>query len=174
MDEDTSELKVVLKSSDGKRFTISKAEASCSIALRKMIEANPNSSATESINLPSLSGALLAKIIEWCRAHRHDQMETDPNGNSDATYQQGPGLELSAWDRNFLNSMSELELFQLLHAANYLDVRSLFNASCLTVAKSWEGKKVDEIRRMYQIEGDFTPEEEHQLLLESKRLGMDN
>jgi hypothetical protein len=65
-------------------------------------------------------------------------------------------------------------LFELMHVSNYLDIESLFDACCQTIARQWEGKRVEDIRKMYNIKCDFAPDEEHQMLMESKKLGMDN
>lgn len=165
MDVDVdSEPQVKLKSSDGKRFTLTRAEASCSNTLRTMIESyqNEQNASAEVIGLPSVHSDTLAKLVSWCQMH---PCKSEPGGEPD---------EPSEWDRAFISSLSEEDLFRLMHVANYLNVASLLDACCRKVAKTWEGKKVEEIRKMYLIENDFPPEEEHQMLMESKKLGMDN
>lgn len=82
--------------------------------------------------------------------------------------------ELTDWDKSFLNAMDEEELLRLMHAANYLDVRSLFDASCQIIARRWEGKRVEDIRRMYGIANDFSPDQENQIIMENKKLGLHN
>lgn len=170
-------MQVKLKSSDGKRFTLTKSQAFCSTTLRTMIESyqtRPNASA-EVINLQKVHSDILTKVVSWCQMHHHHENDSDSFGNSDATCKQNlEPYDLTDWDKTFLKSLSEDNLFRLTHAANYLNVPSLLDACCKTIAKSWEGKKVEEIRRMYRIENDFAPDEEHQMLMESKKLGLDN
>lgn len=170
-DEDSMEVdepQVRIRTSDGKRFTLSKSEASCSNALRTMIESYQNApNATEYINLPVVS-QLLEKVIEWCQEHCND----NPENSSDIYLLESESREL--WEKTFLNSMTEEFLFRLMHVANYLDIRSLYDACCTKMAKYWESKKVDELRKMYKIENDFSPEEERAMLLENRRLGTDN
>lgn len=101
-----------------------------------------------------------------------DANESDDEHASSYVLQHEP--ELTAWDKSFLNSLDEEQLLRLTHAANYLDVRSLFSACCRTMAKRWEGKRVDELRKTYGIEGDFTSDEEHQMLQENKKLGLND
>lgn len=154
---------VKLRTSDNKCFTLTKSQACCSNALRRMIDVRPNtiSASKEYINLQNVSSPMLTKVIEWCQIQQWSKTEE---------------IELHLTDgyKEFFKSLPEQELFELMHVSNYLDIESLFDACCRTTAKQWEGKRVEDIRRMYNIESDFTPEEEHQMLMGNKKLGMDN
>ena len=59
-------------------------------------------------------------------------------------------------------------LFELVMAANYLDVKPLLELSCAKVASLIKGKSIQEIRQFFQIENDFSPEEEEQVMQENK------
>lgn len=162
---------VKLKTSDGKRFTMSKSEAFCSNALKSMLASSSNT-VSDIINLPSVHSDMLVKVKEWCQNYcTRDSIENEPLND---TTQRLETTKLTDWQKVFLDSMSEEELFKLTHVSNYLDIRSLFDACCRVIGKRWEGKKVEEIRQMYNIENDFAPDEEHQMLLENKKLGLDN
>ena len=45
-------------------------------------------------------------------------------------------------------------------AANYLDIKSLLELSCAKTASLIKDKSVPEIRKFFNIENDFSPEEE--------------
>jgi S-phase kinase-associated protein 1 len=59
-------------------------------------------------------------------------------------------------------------LFELILAANYMDIKPLLELSCAKVASMIKGKSIQEIRKFFNIENDFTPEEEAQIIEENK------
>ena len=70
---------------------------------------------------------------------------------------------MESWDKDFYN-VSQPEIFDLLLAANYLDIKCLYKAGCKTVAKMIkECKNPEEIRKKFNCENDFTPEEEEKI-----------
>ncbi|KAG6498322.1 SKP1-like protein 11 [Zingiber officinale] len=66
---------------------------------------------------------------------------------------------LSAWDKEFVK-LDPSSLYDLFIAANYLDVKGLVDFIAETVADMIKGKEPEEIRRLLDIDNDFTPEEE--------------
>ena len=56
----------------------------------------------------------------------------------------------------------------MILAANYLDVKSLLELSTAKVATIIKNKTIPEIREYFNIENDFTPEEEQQIMDENK------
>ena len=59
-------------------------------------------------------------------------------------------------------------LFELIMASNYLDIKTLLDLACAKVASQIKNKSVHEIRQFFNIENDFTPEEESQIMEENK------
>jgi hypothetical protein len=175
---DVDVLIVKLKSNDGKFFQFTEAEASCSNALRRMLESsrryinNNNTNTTGPyILLQSIDSKVLSNIHQWCKMHCYNRTDPSPDGTgqrSDAADQHAT----ADWDVKFLKSFSEPDLFKLMNAANFLDIESLYDACCRLTASRWEGMKVDEIRKRYRIHGDLSSEEELQLIQENKRIGL--
>jgi S-phase kinase-associated protein 1 len=52
-----------------------------------------------------------------------------------------------------------LPFFEHLQAANFLDIQSLLDLTCKTVADMIKGKTPEQIRQEFDIQNDFTPEE---------------
>ena len=59
-------------------------------------------------------------------------------------------------------------LFELILAANYMDIKMLLDLSCAKVASMIKGKSPEEIRKTFNIKNDFTPEEEAAIREENK------
>lgn len=74
---------------------------------------------------------------------------------------------MSEWDAAFVSVEQEL-LFELILAANYMDIRPLLDLTCSKVASMIKGKTPEDIRRTFNIENDFTPDEENQVREENK------
>jgi len=57
-------------------------------------------------------------------------------------------------------NMAKLCWFQ---AANYLNIKDLLDVTCQAAADMIKGKTPDEIRKIFNIKNDFTPEEEEEI-----------
>jgi len=49
-----------------------------------------------------------------------------------------------------------------------MDIKPLLNLTCKHIANMIRGKKPEEIRAIFNIENDFTPEEEEQIKRENE------
>lgn len=188
---------VKLKTSDGKIFNFTETEASCSNALKSMLDStkqyrNNNGASPangHSVHLQSIDSKVLSHIHQWCKMHSYNQSTVSNDINSD-NYDAGTGtrlaedeeveygsqrrlrpLELSV-DMKFLAAFAEVDLLKLMNAANYLDIKGLYGACCKFMATRWEGMRVEEIRKAYNIRNDLTREEEIQIIQENKRIGL--
>mmetsp|Transcript_154878 Transcript_154878/g.268356 ORF Transcript_154878/g.268356 Transcript_154878/m.268356 type:complete len:101 (+) Transcript_154878:2-304(+) len=73
----------------------------------------------------------------------------------------------SDWDADYVDIPQEL-LFELVLAANSLNIKSLLDLLCAKVASMIKGKTTEEIRKQFNIVNDFTPEEEAQAREENR------
>lgn len=71
------------------------------------------------------------------------------------------------WYADFTN-VEQDTLFELILAANYMDIKPLLDLTCATIASLIKGKTPEEIRRTFNIVNDFTPEEEANVREENK------
>ncbi|CAK9215119.1 unnamed protein product [Sphagnum troendelagicum] len=152
-----TEKRVKLKSSDDEMFEVEEAVAFESQTVKNMIE---DTGVDHPIPLPNVSSKILAKVIEYCKYHVDNQKSTD---DKPAT----PEDEVKAWDQDFVK-VDQATLFDLILAANYLNIKNLLDLTCQTVADMIKGKTPEEIRKTFNIKNDFTPEEEEEVRRENQ------
>ncbi|KAK9108680.1 hypothetical protein Sjap_016740 [Stephania japonica] len=145
--------KVTLKSSDNETFDIEEAVAVESQTIKHMIE---DDCADSVIPLPNVTGKILAKVIEYCKKHV-DASKSDDRSDE----------ELNNWDAEFVK-VDQATLFDLILAANYLNIKSLLDLTCQTVADMIKGKTPEDIRKTFNIKNDFTPDEEEEVRRENQ------
>ncbi|KAG2698294.1 hypothetical protein I3760_07G144700 [Carya illinoinensis] len=75
--------------------------------------------------------------------------------------------DLKTWDAEFVR-VDQATLFDLILAANYLNIKSLLDLTCQNVADMIKGKTPEEIRKTFNIKNDFTPEEEEEVRRENQ------
>ncbi|CAI9118038.1 OLC1v1019541C1 [Oldenlandia corymbosa var. corymbosa] len=140
---DSSEKKMIsLKSSDGEVFEVKESVAVGSQTIKHMIE---DDCASNVIPLPNVAGKTLAKVIEYLKRHYPEPKEKDD--------------DLKTFDSDFVK-VDQRTLFDLILAANYLNIKELLDLTCQTVADMIKSKTPEEIRETFNIKNDFTPEEE--------------
>ncbi|KAJ3061740.1 hypothetical protein HDU98_002367 [Podochytrium sp. JEL0797] len=158
---------VKLVSSDAQTFAVERIVAERSVLLKNMIE-DVGDSDDSPIPLPNVSAAILKKVLEYCTHHKSEPLPRadEDRDTLDAT-QSRPADDIEEWDAEFIKVDNEV-LFEIILAANYLDIKALLDLGCKTVANMIKGKKAQEIRDMFNIENDFTPEEEEQIRRENE------
>ncbi|XP_050364779.1 SKP1-like protein 1A [Argentina anserina] len=150
----SSAKKITLKSSDGESFEVEEAVALESQTIKHMIE---DDCADNGIPLPNVTSKILAKVIEYCKKHV-DAVKPEEKLSED---------ELKTWDQEFVK-VDQATLFDLILAANYLNIKNLLDLTCQTVADMIKGKTPEEIRKTFNIKNDFTPEEEEEVRRENQ------
>jgi S-phase kinase-associated protein 1 len=119
--------------------------------------------AVPEIPVPAVDSIALAKVIEFCEHYVRDPMtEIEKPIRSDDM-----GKIVQRWYADFVDVEQSL-LFEVMLAANYMDIPPLLNLTCAAVACMIKGKTPEEIRKKFNIVNDFTPEEEKQLMAENR------
>mmetsp|Transcript_17833 Transcript_17833/g.38219 ORF Transcript_17833/g.38219 Transcript_17833/m.38219 type:complete len:163 (-) Transcript_17833:301-789(-) len=153
--------KLTLKSSQGEIFEVDLEVACMSTLIKNMVEDSGND---EEIPLPNVKTPILSKIIDYCKYHKEVPAEDIQKPlKSNNLVECG----VSEWDAEYVNIEQEV-LFELILAANYLDIKSLLDLTCAKVASMIKGKNTEEIRKQFNIVNDFTPEEEAQVREENR------
>lgn len=148
--------KINLKSRDGDIFEVDEAVALESKTIKHIIE--DDCADTTGIPLPNVTSEILAKVIEYCKKHVEASISEEKPAADDG---------LKAWDAEFVK-VDQVTLFELILAANYLDIKSLLDLTTQATADMMVGKSIEEIRKMFNIVNDFTKEEEEEIRRENQ------
>ncbi|KAM7259255.1 hypothetical protein ACFE04_014996 [Oxalis oulophora] len=145
--------KIILKSSDNETFEVDQSVIEQSQTIKHMIE---DECADNGIPVPNVTSKILAKVIEYCNKHVEGEDKSTPETD-----------DVKSWDAEFVK-VDQATLFDLILAANYLNIKSLLDLTCQTVADMIKGKTPEEIRKTFNITNDFTPEEEEEVRRENQ------
>jgi len=155
---------VLLVTSDNEQYVADKEVVQRSVLIRNLLEDVGESD--QPIPLPNVSSGVLKKVLDYCEYHRGDPLPTNESeANQDETRKRT--TDINEWDQKFINVDQEM-LFEIILAANYLDIKPLLDVGCKTVANMIKGKTPEEIRKLFNIVNDFTPEEEAQIKKENE------
>merc|ERR1719266_49487 len=150
-----------LKSSQGEIFEVELEAASMSMLIKNMAD---DSGTDEEIPLLKVDTAILSKVIDYCKYHKDSPPEEIQKPLKSTNLIE---CGVSEWDAEYVNIEQEV-LFEIILAANYLDIKSLLDLTCAKVASMIKGKNTEEIRKQFNIVNDFTPEEEAQVREENR------
>lgn len=154
---------IKLQSSDGEIFEVEVEVARMSITLRTMLDdLGIEEDDGEPIPVQNVNSAILRKVIQWSTYHKND-----PPTPEDDDSREKRTDDISSWDADFLK-VDQGTLFEIILAANYLDIKGLLDVTCKTVANMIRGKTPEEIRKTFNIKNDFTLQEEEQIRRENE------
>mmetsp|Transcript_5777 Transcript_5777/g.22573 ORF Transcript_5777/g.22573 Transcript_5777/m.22573 type:complete len:184 (-) Transcript_5777:291-842(-) len=156
-------VKIGLISSEGDRFEVSLEVAKMSELVKTMIDDDADDDEQQEIPLPNVKSDTLGNVIEYCKHYQEEPMDEIEKPLKSADMRE----VVQEWYATFMNRDQEA-LFDLILAANYMDIKSLLDLTCATVASMIKGKTPEEIRKCFNIVNDFTPEEEAQVREENK------
>ena len=117
----------------------------------------------QEIPLPNVKSQILGKVLEFCKHYTEEPMNEIEKPLKSANM----GEVVQEWYATYVDVEQEI-LFELILAANFMDIKPLLDLTCATVASMIKGKTPEEIRKTFNIVNDFTPEEEAQVREENK------
>lgn len=161
----------VLQSNDHPpvEFKVTRETARMSGLLKDMLDDQEGTEAI--IPIPNVSGRTLKLVLEYMGYHcqnRAEPIEKPLKTKIDSL--------LCEWDYNFLfhqllkdhDEKQHEVLIDVIMAANFLNVKDLLDLTCACVASMIRGKSAEQIRALFNIENDFSPEEEEKIREENR------
>lgn len=160
--------KIRLVSQEGEVFVVEPRVALMSELVKNMVveeeERDDDGDDVQEIPLPNVKAAVLGKVIEYCNMHKDTPMSEIEKPLSSVNMVDVVQQQFAA----YIDGMQQEMLFEIILAANYMDITPLLELSCAKVATMIKGKTPDQIRKTFNIVNDFSPEEEAAVMEENK------
>ena len=147
---------------DGEKLSVDLDVINKSTILKNMIE---DTGKEGDIPIPNIQLPILKKIIEYCEHYKNTSPKEIKKPLVSAKLTEN---NVDEWDAGFIELEKVDDIIDLVIAANFLDIESLVGLGCAKIATFIKGKSVEEIRDVFGIQNDFTPQEELQLREENK------
>lgn len=151
---------ITLVSSDGEKFQISEKAARRSVLVKGIIDDYPDD---PEVPLHNVKSNILSKIITYLEQYVDTEPKEIERPLPSANYNEC----VDAWDFQFIDLELEI-IFELILAANYMDIKPLMELASSKIGSILKGKSPEEIRKIFHIQNDFTPEEENQIREENQ------
>jgi len=133
---------IKLVSKDGKDFTLERKNAFISALVKTSIE---NDKDTSELPMPGVKGDVLQKVVEYMNHHKG----TDPSIiEKPLRSKVMKDVCKDAWDAEYIDKIGENRqlLYDLILAANYMDIKSLLHLGCAKVASLIKGQPLEKIK----------------------------
>jgi S-phase kinase-associated protein 1 len=153
---------LTLQSLEGDLLSISERGARRSKHLKEFLDDSQKRDRSQPIPVP-VEKKSLVWIVDYLEYHSErspSQIKKPVKGDISKS--------LSEWERGFLEKLDSKELIDCMIAANLIGCAELFDLTCGTIASMLHDKSPVEIREMFQIENDFTSEEEVKVIEENR------
>jgi S-phase kinase-associated protein 1 len=151
---------IELVTKNGEVLKVSQQVAKMSVLIKNMIE---EAQKDEQIPIPEVEINVMKKIVDFCTEYLKNPYPEIEKPIQDS--------DMNKLFPEFYAKYCDVDkqlLFALALASNYLDIGPLLDLVFAKLATMIKGKSTEEIRTIFEIENDFTPEEEAALKEEYK------
>ena len=158
--------KVKLQCIEDQVIEVDKAQvAQYSSLIKGLIDDNAEDPDTP-LPIAQVTSSVMQKVMVFV-AHMHET-NTEPEIEQPLP---SNNLEqhVDAWYAEYIiKDVDQALLFDIVLAANYLDIKPLLRLGSARIAALIKGKSIEEIRQFFQMDNDFTPEEEERIREENQ------
>lgn len=133
-----------LKTNDNHRVRVNANELRVSNLIQVLVQSMEEEE--EEIPLYNVSHNVLLKVLEFARHYHQEPMKTIPLPLRDHT------LPIQEWYVEFVSVLQNETLYEILHAATYMDIEPLQNLICARIACLIKGKECHEVKQIFGFE----------------------
>ena len=142
LDDEETTGDITLTSHGGEKITISKKFAVISNLVKTALEQDQSAG---DVPIPGVTTPILAKVVEFMEYHKGTEPPIIPKP---LRSKEMKVVCSDAWDANFIDKIGDdrQQLYDLILAANYMDIKSLLHLGCAKVASLIKGQPLEKIK----------------------------
>jgi len=144
-DDDASSAKPLkLSSKDKKEFVVERKHAFISTLVKTSLE---NDDKAEEVPIPGVTGAILELVVNYMKEHKGVE---PPIIEKPLRSKVMKDVCPHKWDADYIDKIGETrqQLYDLILAANYMDIKSLLHLGCAKVASLIKGQPLEKIKEI--------------------------
>lgn len=145
LDDDVSSGKPLkLSSKDKKEFVVERKHAFISTLVKTSLE---NDDKAEEVPIPGVTGAILELVVNYMKEHKGVE---PPIIEKPLRSKVMKDVCPHKWDADYIDKIGETrqQLYDLILAANYMDIKSLLHLGCAKVASLIKGQPLEKIKEI--------------------------
>ena len=152
---------VKLQCSEDEVISVNKAHAEHSTLIKGLIDDGGAEDPDTPLPIPQVTASVMNKCMDFVAlmgvVGAEPEIEQPLPSNDLAQHVDQRYAEYITKD------VDQALLFDIVLAANYLDIKPLLKLGSAKIASLIKGKSIEEIRQFFQMDNDFTPEEEQRI-----------
>jgi len=144
----------VLVSSDKQKFEIDKKSAKLCEFIQVIVKSDAE---TKIIDVPQVIGDILKVVVEYLK--KHEGVEPEPLPMPVRSTQM-KDVTPFPWDGEWIDKFTPADVFEIILAANYLDIKPLLHLGCAKIATEIKKLPREEINKIIAEEEKYRKEQE--------------
>jgi len=148
LDEEVSK-PLKLTSKDKKEFTVDRKHAFISTLVKTSLETDDTS---QEVPIPGVAGNILELVVQYMTHHKGTE---PPLVEKPLRSKLMKDVVSDKWDAEYIDRIGDnlQQLYDLILAANYMDVKSLLHLGCAKVASLIKGQPLEKIKEILDPKG---------------------
>jgi len=142
LEDEAKPLKLVSK--DKKEFSVERKHAFVSTLVKTSLETDD---AAAELNIPGVVGSILDLVVSYMTHHKGTE---PPLVEKPLRSKLMKDVVQDKWDADFIDRIGDnrQQLYDLILAANYMDIKSLLHLGCAKVASLIKGQPLEKIKEI--------------------------
>jgi len=138
-----------LTSKDKKEFTVERKHAFISALVKTSLETDDTS---QEVPIPGVTGPILELVIQYMSHHKGTE---PPLVEKPLRSKLMKDVVSDKWDAEYIDRIGDnrQQLYDLILAANYMDIKSLLHLGCAKVASLIKGQPLEKIKEILDPKG---------------------